>query len=611
MTEDGATTAMLDEEAPMNSPKTGHPMPRKALGLLSLILHPTLVVIHLALLFIWMRGLEHRLIFSLKTQRIAAFLITAIATTFGTIYSALLVFVTQILSVRRNLRMNQTLTATHDTAAAWAGIGSAVSQIWSQKAVTASISGVLSAFLYLGNILVLHITTPALFSLETFNSSRPVHVTTQGLPAYNWSADVLGDIRNSQSIYAPQSLYFLPSIVGSTTMLGLHGGTLYDVLESNAGIGNVTVNATGFNVTCGFVPDAVPRIEKAEFSPAWEVQWDGSPGSPAAFASISPDDTGNDTVVAMQMGFLDSVFFYYTIPIIDSNGDNGGPSYQNPYNMTGIGITPSIRILGCSQSPVTQTAVVDAQSNKLLTVEPAIRKTTSAWLPYKGPATTSPGLQKTAGGAWLPYNPATTYPINSTTGNLYIDFWGEWYGYMPPSYQKMLSAGDVFLNQNLNLLSSDANSKPRNVTLHELENSLSILVASMFWTLGHIQPAGWNASNNSLVTGTTDVASNAPFLLQGGATVIEYLTQVRLDLSIIAVGAGLAVSTALMFLALPSSLFHREAKREKDVLIDGTGILHAIWLYRNHPDLETHLEQVEHPTDENLRKAGIVRIRLV
>jgi hypothetical protein len=40
-----------------------------------------------------------------------------------------------------------------------------------------------SVFLYLGNILVLHITTPGLFSLETFNSTSLSVVPTQGLPA--------------------------------------------------------------------------------------------------------------------------------------------------------------------------------------------------------------------------------------------------------------------------------------------------------------------------------------------------------------------------------------------------------------------------------------------
>jgi hypothetical protein len=48
-------------------------------------------------------------------------------------------------------------------------------------------------------------------------------------------------------------LYSLPSILGSATNLGLHDGTLYDVLNIDTVAGNATVNASGFNVTCGYV----------------------------------------------------------------------------------------------------------------------------------------------------------------------------------------------------------------------------------------------------------------------------------------------------------------------------------------------------------------------
>ncbi|KAJ7738879.1 hypothetical protein B0H14DRAFT_490558 [Mycena olivaceomarginata] len=174
------------------------PKPRRfsssrTLNFVSLILHSMLVGIHVALLTIWAKELEHGIIFSLDNQKTVNFLITAIANTLGTIYSAVLVFVTQRLWTRRSLRAHQTLTATHDSAAAWTGIGSALVQLWSQRTTPGSIIGVLSVFLYLANILVLHITTPALFTFETFNSTRPFNVATRSLPSLdsfsqvNWS----------------------------------------------------------------------------------------------------------------------------------------------------------------------------------------------------------------------------------------------------------------------------------------------------------------------------------------------------------------------------------------------------------------------------------------
>ncbi len=61
------------------------------------------------------------------------------------------------------------------------------------------------------------------------------------------------------AVYAAGSLYFLPSILDSATSLGLHEGTLYDVLTLDAVPGNAIVNASGFNVTCGYVVDVAGR----------------------------------------------------------------------------------------------------------------------------------------------------------------------------------------------------------------------------------------------------------------------------------------------------------------------------------------------------------------
>lgn len=103
------------------------------------------------------------------------------------VYCAVLVLLTQILSMRRSLQKDQTLTATHDNSVAWTGIGSASLLLWDRRTVAASIREVMSPALYLGGILVLHITIPALFSMESFTSSCSVTVLTRGLPSFNLS----------------------------------------------------------------------------------------------------------------------------------------------------------------------------------------------------------------------------------------------------------------------------------------------------------------------------------------------------------------------------------------------------------------------------------------
>lgn len=69
---------------------------------------------------------------------------------------------------------------------------------------------------------------------------------------------------------------------------------------------------------------------------------------------------------------------------------------------------------------------------------------------------------------------------------------------------------------------------------------------------------------------------------------------------------GLAASIALACISLRYSLYHGIPPHFEDPAIDGAGILPAIWLYRNQPELARLLGQVEHPTDQNLRQAGMV-----
>jgi hypothetical protein len=76
------------------------------------------------------------------------------------------------------------------------------------------------------------------------------------------------------------------------------------------------------------------------------------------------------------------------------------------------------------------------------------------------------------------------------------------------------------------------------------------------------------------------------------------------------IGAGLVVSVVLMLLSLQFSHL-QHGTPEEDISIDGTGLLHIMWLYRNHPELETLMEQVDRPTDRSLREAGMVKTMLV
>jgi hypothetical protein len=79
------------------------------------------------------------------------------------------------------------------------------------------------------------------------------------------------------SAYVTGSLYFLPSILGSNTSLGLKDGTLYDVVDINSGVGNVTVDAAGFDITCGYLTVNITHQQPTKDSEEyWLVNFGGS-----------------------------------------------------------------------------------------------------------------------------------------------------------------------------------------------------------------------------------------------------------------------------------------------------------------------------------------------
>ncbi|KAJ7255741.1 hypothetical protein C8J57DRAFT_1655345 [Mycena rebaudengoi] len=217
-----------------------------------------------------------------------------------------------------------------------------------------------------------------------------------------------------------------------------------------------------------------------------------------------------------------SIVLYSTIPIVDSTGNNGsGVALILPMNTS----VSSIQIFHCLQSLVNQTAIVDVQMRQAVTLEPELKKTSSTWRPYTGPPTTS--------------------------DNLYIDGWAGWYTSMPQSAFPLDEDTVVYLIQKLNLHpTNNASQVPRTVKLHDVENALSELVASMFWTLGHIPPTHeiiqsfhrFRAGGNGFNISIGEIQSPV-FLVPGEATVTQHSVQAQLDSSIIAVSTHAILSS--------------------------------------------------------------------
>ncbi|KAF8146399.1 hypothetical protein K438DRAFT_2093823 [Mycena galopus ATCC 62051] len=518
------------------------------------------------------------------------------------IFSALLLFVTQKLATRRSIQKDQMLTTTHENAAAWAGIGAAISLLWNRRAARSggSVIGLLSAIVYLAAVSGLHITSSSLFSLVTFNSTRSFGTGTHGLPAYNSTA------RGDASTPYDDMILVHPVRGWVTVLYFIRPHWQYWRDKPSPLPGNATVGATGFNVTCGYLELKHPLKVGAVGVYSWMADfhignftYNISSTQPGMISTA----IGTFQDIEENSYNLPPLLFYSTIPIIDSSGEQG--SVLSPPKVHATMFPPS-QVFRCSLSLVSQVAVVDSQTRQILTLEPELQKNVSAWLPFIEPS-------------YLSGDYEINIPVVSGDSNLFIDTWESWYYNIPPSafpldydYQDVFaSAADVYLIQKLNLPAANQNDT-LNATLHDVENALSTLIASMFWTLGHIPPTYRRdigtmlepGANGTLITSLNDVGTH-PLLLTSTATVTEIFSETALEIY-----AGLAVSVVLMLVS--SSLLWRQDGLEfdEDLPVNGTGILHAIWLYRNHPDLEARLEQVEYPTDQNLRAAGMVRTRL-
>ena len=165
--------------------------------------------------------------------------------------TTLLLFTIQQIVLHQQLVRSQTLTALHDSVNAWSGLGSAILTLFRQLSIPAAVVPTLTTTIYLGCITILHITTGALFSLETFNITNMVDVPTQGLLDYSLLPTAMLSVPHTED-----SISFLATvnqIHNTSSFVGLANGTVYDIIGETSATGTITVNATYFNISCGSV----------------------------------------------------------------------------------------------------------------------------------------------------------------------------------------------------------------------------------------------------------------------------------------------------------------------------------------------------------------------
>ncbi|KAF7348043.1 hypothetical protein MSAN_01756700 [Mycena sanguinolenta] len=497
------------------------------LSALCFTLHVALDLLHMVALISTMRHWEHHFTFATDQQATVSFWLTVATQTFGTGYTAILVFLTQTLTMWHNFGPNRTLTAIHDTISAWAGLGSALVSLWNQVSVPASVLGTLSIVSYLSCISILHISLPAIISVEAFNATVAVQASTLGIPEYA-NANVINSTRNYMTTFATGFLPFR-GVFNDSQMLGVLDGTLYEVLANTTSErATAQVSALGFNISCGYVPAQILPIAIAEYGGGdndLEVTVDGLSGSFLKGAvslmsnslSIYGENQNNTN--------NNSIYLSATTTVMDSQGNQGAPlifAQQPPAVakiLTNFNLTSSqIQFLKCYKSTVPQSATIDATSNKILdgSLNPNVYKDHSTWIPAAELNLVSESSTLVGSGLWSEILCSVADPISTSLD----DCWDV----------------DEYLMTYLGL-DPFANATSVTLKLHDIENALASVLALGFWGAGHVKVNPWymNYSAVATSTGTQSETGTFPELVVGTATIMQQDTsRVRLNSNIAA-----------------------------------------------------------------------------
>ncbi|KAH7922483.1 hypothetical protein BV22DRAFT_1037445 [Leucogyrophana mollusca] len=552
-------------------------------------LHLTVILIHACLLVLWARRTEHRVTVPIGVKsNLVSVGLTITQQTFSTLYLAGMVAVAQQLALNRNLLRCQTLTATHDQSGAWTGLGAALLSLFRQLRVPAAVWGVLSVTLYLICVAILHVSSSSLFNLEVFNATYQTSTqTTLGMP-------------NLTDIFAFTNDWSASTAVASTvgqlselSTIGVMNGTVFDSLLDTSGIDNATVNATTFGVDCFTLPNitATRDVTNLTYSVTSTVG-----DEQIYFMGVYPyyqnvlkffPLAGTAPTPGRQVGLL------AIPPIIDSRGDAGSIFQMlRPINQTGPnGTEPnelvSVQAMACSLYLINQTAIVDAQTNELLRVEPALPPDESQWVPWEWPPIDT-AEDDSIDWFWFAFDvatpSATTYTMESNSCKA---------GCRLSMLEKRL----------MNLLGRyvDVNSVNQSTVvspslkLGDLEGALANVAAAMVWS---------GARVNSSVP-----FSGQPFDVATGETLITKAFPLsRLNINILPVVVGLGASIALFVLS--ALLVHDSHNGAGAPSIGSAGLLEVVWLSSRQSSVRERISEVPASSERGLRKAGLFLVSL-
>ncbi|KAG1736318.1 hypothetical protein EDB19DRAFT_1910270 [Suillus lakei] len=449
---------------------------------------------------------------------------------FYTLYTAILVFLTQRLAMSRALVRRLKLTSIHDISGAWAGLGSALSSVCKQTGIPASLWATTAVTAYLVCISVLHITSSTILQFQTFNSSMTTYVpTTLGwvdVSTVDWTTT------NWEDIHCILTSYH------SISWACLHR----ELQRATSAV--IVPYSNGFNANMTAIRPWVDQIQVLQ---------------PSSFSLDDPQSPLRPGIMLMVSTLLDiepSVQKEVAVPMTWG---------YNPSTKTQI----EVYFMQCSLSINTTEVLIDLLTNNLRNPMP-ISPPSTQWeevYQYAPEFTSSVGdILFTSG--------ASHYQFNDGTGDT-----------SRPSIVDEYIMSLVGLNLTAQYYVQSRGDPPvSNFTLSrdKLEAAIAQTVAQLTWIAGHM------GSNGGVQPG------------EGMALVEEEITALPLLFATFAsvIMLGLALHTTRAF----------SASHGSQAAILDTGALQLLWLGHHSPSVHEVLQDVEHPTEANLRRAGMIDV---
>ncbi|KAG2121806.1 hypothetical protein BD769DRAFT_1671213 [Suillus cothurnatus] len=499
---------------------------------------------------------------------------------FYTTYTAVLLFLTQQLAIARTLVRRLKLTAIHDISGAWAGLGSALSSVWRQADIPASWWTTSAVAAYLASITVLHVTSSTLLQFQTFNTSMTTSVPT----TLGWLDDSsYGSFANLGFI--TPSLPVVNHLTGLVSA-GLSNTTLYDTLKTNTIAGNATVNATTLTSHCGLIPNVT---YSANTSTAIV------PFGPNSFRVLNASTLWSDQIhIVPWMEYEDpynEVTELNGVYLMVSTLLDVEPSVQDEVAVNMTWAIPDVDIpyiiqvyfVQCSLSANTTNGVVDMQTNSLLGPT-SISQPSTQW---------EMNQFELSNTSWQAQIGSALATPDSSSG---VIFDGT------PSQITELSAADEYIMSlvGLNLTNEysqflyDRARPISNFTLRpdELEFAVARAAAQLIWIAGQL-----GTSNGGIESGN------------GTAYVNEEFIALRLNINLLPLAFATSASVIMLGLALHMTRAF-DASHDIQAAIPNIGVLQLLWLGHRSASINQVLEDVQHPTEANLRRAGMIDVCL-